>query len=190
MHNVNFTGIDRVPRGSLARLLRESYAILLASGGSVWQREAVGWEQFDAEAYTRPEVARCVFPTWSGDDLVGFGSYDPRGAPRRVLVGHHCIVPPLRRRGLGRVQFRELLRRLDGYRYEEVGVTTLSSPFFEAAAGLYTSFGFEYLGRSPWVADPSVDELSFTKRRGSGVQDATPVLAPNAEQRYRPARTS
>jgi RimJ/RimL family protein N-acetyltransferase len=162
-----FTSIDNAPQGSLAALLRDTYSMLLAGENPVWQRESIGWDQFDIAAYTNPIIGRCAFLTWSDEVLVGFASFDPRGAPKNVLIGHHCIIPSFQKKGLGRIQFHELLRRIGQFQADEIRVSTLSAPFFEAASRLYSSCGFELIERSPWTCDCRVDRLSFIKSRTS-----------------------
>lgn len=161
---LHFTPIDRAAPGSLAILLRQSYAPLLGSGVSIWHQEADGWEQFDRAAYTNSQVGRCVFLTWSDEALVGFASFDPRRAPETALIGHHCVTAAFRQQGIGRMQFHELLRRIDQLRVAEIHATTLSLPFFEAARHLYISCGFAVVERSPWPHDPTVDRIEFVKR--------------------------
>lgn len=161
---IHFGTLDRAPRGTLTALLHQAYAVLLDSGVPIWRQEALRWDQFDDEAYTMPQVGRCVFLTWSDDALAGFASFDPRGAPAKVLVGHHCVIPSFRGHGIGRAQFNELLRRIYPIRALEIEARTLSLPFFEAACRLYSSSGFAPVERSPWSHDQTVDQIVFRKR--------------------------
>jgi len=69
------------------------------------------WEQSDREVFEHPEtVGSCVFLSWVDDQLVGLGSYNPSQKPEFGAVGHYCILPEFRGRGLGKPQILEVLR--------------------------------------------------------------------------------
>jgi GNAT superfamily N-acetyltransferase len=161
---LRFSGISEAPAGTLSALLVEAYAPLLASGIGQWASEVGKWEEFDRLAYADPRVARCVFLTWEGDTLAGFASFDPREAPASVRVGHHCLRPALQRRGIGRLQFRELLRRIEVFRPAELTATTLDLPFFAPARRLYETEGFELADLTPWGMNPAARVVRFHKR--------------------------
>ena len=93
-------------------MLKQSYADLLESDHEHWDPEVPKWEQFDRVVFEHPNtVGSCVFLSWSGDQVVGFGSYDPRQQPHFGIVGHNCILPEFCGRGFGKQQIREILRR-------------------------------------------------------------------------------
>jgi GNAT superfamily N-acetyltransferase len=160
---LRFTGIDRAGEGVLVSLLRQAYASLLLTDGSRWPREGKAWGAFDHVAFTSAEVGRCVFLTWHGDSLVGFGSFDPRGAPRSARVGHNCIVPAFQGRGFGGLQLQEIMRRLHELAIIDAEAFTLDLPFFLPARRMYQSAGFRLLERTRWSADPDLEVLHFQK---------------------------
>lgn len=158
-----FTDIHQVGTGVLASLLERSYAELLASGKEYWQKENENWKAFDREAFASSKIGACVFLSWSGDQLVGFGSFDPRGVPQFCRVGHHCILPDYRGRGFGRVQLNEILRRIAAFSPREFRVSTLDHVFFTHARRLYERAGFRVVAQHPFAPDPSLLVLHWAK---------------------------
>jgi len=90
-------------RGLIASLLKQSYAVLLEAEPAVWGPEALKWERFDADVFSHPEtIGAAVFLTKVGDTIIGFASYDPREKPELGFIGHNCVRPEFRNRGVGR----------------------------------------------------------------------------------------
>jgi GNAT superfamily N-acetyltransferase len=160
---LRFTGVDRASEGILAALLRQAYASLLPTDGGRWQRQSKTWDAFDHAAFASADVGRCVFLTWHGDSIVGFGSFDPRSAPRSARVGHNCLVPAYQGRGFGRLQLQEIMRRLRELAIIDVEAFTLDLPFFLPARCMYQSAGFQLLERTRWSADPGLEVLHFRR---------------------------
>jgi GNAT superfamily N-acetyltransferase len=165
---LSFTDIHQVGEGVLASLLERSYAELLASGKEYWQRESEKWNAFDREAFASSKIGNCIFLSWSGDQLVGFGSFDPRGAPQFCSVGHHCILPEYQGRGFGRAQLNEILRCVAGFSPREIRVSTLDHVFFAPARRLYERAGFRVVAQHPFASDTSLLVLQWAK-------EATPI---------------
>lgn len=132
------------PPGTLAALLAESYAPLLAElppEGAAALR--CGWQEFDREAHLHAEtVGRCGFLTFVGDELAGFGSWDPRGRPEIARIGHHCVRPAWQGRGCGQRQLQEILARLRARGFAAAEARTGAQPFFAPARRLYERCGF------------------------------------------------
>lgn len=128
-----------------------------------WEPETQAWAAFDRQAFSTAAIGRCVFLSWRDDALVGFGSFDPREAPTRVRIGHHCILPPYQHIGFGRVQFDELLRRLQTFAPHVVDAFTLDLPFFAPARRLYVAAGFTLIERSAWSKNAAVARLHYRK---------------------------
>ena len=101
--NLEFiTPLDQKP-GAIATLLRQAYAALVKSDPSLWEPEQANWEQYDCEVFGQPaSVGACIFLTRLDGRIVGFGSWDPRQRPCFGIVGHNCILPEFRGRGLGK----------------------------------------------------------------------------------------
>lgn len=163
-------------------MLKQAYAPLLQCDRARWSCQPESWEKFDHEAHSIPAVGRCVFLTYDGADLVGFGSFDPRNIPAHGIVGHHCILPAYQGRGLGRSQLDEILKRLQGLGARNTHVSTLDIPFFAPARRLYESAGFHLSGHNPWPACPEFDQLHFQKEMpeisAQPIQDCMTGLAP------------
>ncbi len=161
---LRFTDIRQASPGSLSALLQQAYADLLRADGPFGRRESAKWDEFDRIAFSSAQVARCVFVSWFGGSVVGFGSFDPRGAPRDARIGHHCIAPGFQGRGFGGLQLQEILRRLRPFGALQIHAFTLGLPFFAPARRIYTSAGFEIVARTPWEEDAGVEKLHFLKR--------------------------
>jgi GNAT superfamily N-acetyltransferase len=145
------TPFEREP-GTLALLLRQSYADLLETEPEFWRPEIENWEQFDREVFQNPDtVGACTFLSWWGSEVVGFFSFDPRGRPALGIIGHNCILPGFRRRGLGKKQIYEIIRRFRQMGIRRALVTTNDHPFFIPARRMYLSCGFQEVAREPWT---------------------------------------
>ena len=162
---LSFTSIRDQPRGLIASMLKRSYAALLAADASNWLPEVYRWEEFDREVFDNPnEVGACVFLSWSGDQLVGFASYDPRQRPDVGIVGHNCILPEFRGNGFGKEQIKEVLRRFRTMGISLARVSTLDTPFFTPARRIYAACGFRETARHPWDVDPLHDVIEYEVR--------------------------
>ena len=137
-------------------MLKQSYADLVESDLEHWGPEVPKWEQFDRDVFEHPgTVGSCVFLSWSGDQLVGFGSYDPRQKPECGIVGHNCVLPEFRGKGIGKQQIQEIIQRFRACRIRKAKVSTNDHPFFKPAQRMYTACGFLETGRRHWDGDPS-----------------------------------
>jgi GNAT superfamily N-acetyltransferase len=158
---IEFATIAGQRPGLIAELLGLSYAELVESD-SLWIPEREKWEEFDRDVFDHPDtVGACVFLTKVGGRIAGFGSWDPRPAPEYVIIGHNCILPEFRGRGLGRKQIEEILRRFRGLGARTAIVSTNDSPFFIPAQCMYISCGFREVGRTPWEPDPTQSIIEY-----------------------------
>lgn len=171
--NLAFTGLAAHPPGTIADLLIRSYAELLRTTRSaprpaacdaagqasdLWHGLAESLRAYDAAAYANPgTVGRALFVTTLDGKPVGMASWDPRGLPALVELGHNCVLPDYQGRGIGHAQIREALRRiaqLPGGSGCAVEVTTDDHPFFLPALHQYLACGFVELRRWPDEHDP------------------------------------
>ena len=152
--------------GVIASMLKRSYAELLESDQEHWGPEVPKWEQFDREVFDYPDtVGSCVFLSWSNtDQLVGFGSYDPRQKPEFGIVGHNCVLPEFRGRGFGKLQIQEILRRLRAKGIRCAKVSTNDHPAFIPAQRMYVACGFQETNRQPWANDASQKLIEYEMR--------------------------
>lgn len=131
------------------------------------RRGAPTWDAFDAEVFQHPDtVGACTILTWWGDLPVGFGSYDPRGAPDLGILGHKCVLPEFRRQGIGKAQVREILRRTGCLGIRRVQVSTGGHSFFAPARRMYLACGFREVRRIPWERDPQEAIIAYEKAIG------------------------
>jgi len=156
------------PRGAdagvLASMLKRVYAPIVESDPKAWDPEQAAWEEFDRDVFQNLEtIGACTFLTWSGDQLVGFGSYDPRQRPRLGIIGHNCVLPEFQGRGFGSAQVREILLRFRSLGIELARVSTGDHPFFAPAQRMYLACGFREVGRSPWPRDPGRKIIEYER---------------------------
>ena len=153
--------------GIIANLLKESYAELVSSDFETWGPEQQNWGQFDQDVFAFPDtIGECVFLSWSGDQLVGFGSYDPRQKPELGIIGHNCVLPEFRRNGFGKQQIVEILRRFEAIGIQKAKVSTNDHPFFKPAQRMYISCGFKETMRVPWNRNPNLRLIEYEKKIG------------------------
>jgi GNAT superfamily N-acetyltransferase len=158
-----FAALQGYPPGTLSRLLQESYAPLLAglSTGVVGDlREA--WQAFDDEVHQAPDtVGRCGFLTLAGPELVGFGSWDPRGWPHLGRVGHNCVRPAFQRQGYGRLQVQRIVEHFRARGFALAEARTGADPFFEPARRMYLRCGFEFGERAAGALRSGYDVVVY-----------------------------
>jgi GNAT superfamily N-acetyltransferase len=163
---LRYTPPSECEPGTILRLLEASYAALVEAEPEIWMPECQSWEASDRDAFEHPQtVGACTFLTWAGSELVGFFAFDPRPRPLG-LVGHNCILPAFRGRGLGSRQLRELLGRLESIGIRRAQASTLDHPFFLPARRMYVACGFHQTGAIPWERDPARRLLQFEARAG------------------------
>ena len=159
---LHFTSLQGQPPGLVVTLLTQSYSELLRFDLQRWKPVVSEWEKFDREVFAHPDtIGACVFLSWADQQIVGFGSYDPRQKPETGIVGHNCILPEYRGRGLGTQQLREILRRFQTLNIRRAKVTTGAHPFFLPARRMYAAGGFHETGRRPWAIDPAQEVIDF-----------------------------
>lgn len=159
---IRFGELSQSEPGTLSRLLRAAYAALLqGEEADFWMRESVRWDAFDRDAFALPPIGRCVFLTWSGEQLAGFGSFDPRGAPESAIVGHNCVQPEFQGFGIGRLQLAEIVRRTAALNVRRLRVSTLDTPFFLPARRMYERAGFALVEKAAWPARQTSQLLRY-----------------------------
>jgi GNAT superfamily N-acetyltransferase len=149
--------------GAISQLLRASYAQLLEVDPR-WESEQAAWDEYDREVFAHPETAGAsLFVIRICGQVAGFGSWDPRPRPAYGIIGHNCILPEFRGRGLGRRQVEEILRRLKALDVRTARVSTADHPFFIPANRMVAACGFREVRRIPWGRDPSVAIIEYEK---------------------------
>jgi GNAT superfamily N-acetyltransferase len=165
--NVEFTTPLDQKQGTIASLLKQSYADVVKSDPSFWEPEKMNWEQYDQDVFEQPQtVGACIFLTRLDGRTVGFGSWDPRQRPRFGIIGHNCILPEFRGKGLGKRQIQEILRRFREMSIETAKVSTNDQPFFVPAQRVYAACGFREVRRIPWNRDPGQRMIEYEMEIG------------------------
>jgi GNAT superfamily N-acetyltransferase len=125
------------------------YRLLLACYAEILDMELTEqFRQFDREVFENAEtVGACMFVTTLNSDIVGMASYDPRQAPKLGIIGHNCILPEHQKKGYGKQQILEVIKRLKSKDIIRVIASTSEHPFFEPARKMYLSCGFTELER-------------------------------------------
>lgn len=141
---IEFCGIDSAPRGTIFRLLTESY-----NGWPDRESKLDVWRSTDRDFFDNPNtIGACVIFTLQADQIVGFVSWDPRQFPTAV-IGNNCVLPTCRNRGIGKRQLVHALEALAAKGFHRATVTTGDSDFFAPARRMYTSCGFEQVSAEP-----------------------------------------
>jgi len=171
---ITYTSPLQEKPGLITEILERNYKELAVLDVVAWREENAEWWTFEKEIFQYPHaIGACVFLTWYDGRPAGFGSYNPRLGPGLGMVGHNCIIPEFRGRGLGKKQTGEILKRLQSMGVKMARVSTSSHSFFIPAQRMYVSCGFTEIGRRPWNSDPPLDIIEYeknladeTKRRG------------------------
>jgi len=157
-----FTPISSFRPGTLADLIRKSYAGLVGQCPEYWEPETKKWDDFDGRSFAHPEtVGRCVFVSGLDAVPIGLASFDPRPGPRYGLIGQNCVLPEFRGRGFGPQQILEVLRRLRERDIRAARVTTSGHPFFIPALKMYQSLGFRETRRFSGGPDPRYELIEL-----------------------------
>ncbi len=152
--------------GVIAALLNANYSELVKAD-SRWKQEQVKWEEYDREVFAHPDtVGACLFLTRLDGRIAGFASWDPRQGPAYAIIGHNCILPEFRGKGLGRQQIQEILRRFCTLGVRMARVSTNDHPFFVPAQRMYVACGFREVRRIPWDQDPDRETIEYLKDLG------------------------
>lgn len=96
--------------------------------------------------YDNPEIAdKYGLVTCIDHYPIGFVIWDPRNAPEYVEIGHNGIRSAYKRKGYGRLQLQEAIRRISSYDgLKKIIVCTNSNL---VAPRNYESVGFKLYGR-------------------------------------------
>lgn len=125
--------------GTLRSLLADAYS----RAPELVRRFGPEWEKFDAFVYAHlPVMDRCGFVSVEAGEPIGFISWDPRGLPDSVEIGHNCIVRAFQGRGRGKLQLLAGLGRMRELQPRRILVRTGAGVFFAPARKMYRSAGF------------------------------------------------
>ena len=141
---IEFRKIGDFPRGTLYDILVDAYSYDKRNR-QIWDAD---WKQADSFFYGNPEIAdQYGLVTCLDGEPVGFVTWDPRTRPDYVEIGHNGIRGKYKRRGYGRLQLQEALRRIREYEgLKRIIVVTNSNL---VAPKNYESVGFVLYDRKP-----------------------------------------
>ncbi|KKL94389.1 hypothetical protein LCGC14_1865170 [marine sediment metagenome] len=128
---LEFRKLTTYKEGLIFSLLSRSYETLLREKPiltEIWKQD---WEKYDKEIFQFPKtIGISGFITIFDENIIGFGSYDPRQRSELGIVGHNCILPEYRGKGFGKVQIIKISNIFKEMGVKKVIVTTGEHPFF------------------------------------------------------------
>lgn len=139
-----FKTISSFPRGTLRALLADAYSF----DPRCARHWSENWREFDDFFFDHPPIAdRCGFFSVLDGRAAGFVSWDPRGRPESVVIGHNCVATEFQGRGIGVFQLREAVARIlhDGPARIVVTTSAIQIP----AQKMYRRAGFREIRRRP-----------------------------------------
>lgn len=139
---VEFNDIKAFYPGVIKELLLRSYYEFKTTDS-----DKSAFEKFDKDVVQHPEwIGKVVFITSVDGKLAGFTSFDPRKKPV-AEIGHNCIVPEYREKGLGIEQIKYVLSQIRSQGFKKVLVSTCEHKDFIPAQRMYYSCGFLEVNR-------------------------------------------
>jgi GNAT superfamily N-acetyltransferase len=166
MAGLIFNKIDKYEPGIIYSLLSQSYEEILD------QQLKEQFRLFDKDVFENSDtIGACTFITSLCPDTIGMASYDPRQAPELATIGHNCVLPKYRKKGFGRQQILEIIKRLKLRNVSRISASTSEHSFFEPAQKMYLSCGFTELERKkrqPHDQDKTIYyELNCKSQKGA-----------------------
>ena len=134
----DYINLTEIEPGNVYKALYTSYREW--EDYSRWQND---WKQFDKDIHDFPDtIGSSGFATLFKKNITGFISWDPSNFPLYAIIGHNCVLPEYRNRGIGKHQVSSAVTRFMKYGFESAKVSTRRDPFFKYARKMYESCGF------------------------------------------------
>lgn len=172
MNALSFKPVPGHKRGTILRLLQESYKGLPQIDLTFIKKWENDWKRFDNDIFDHPDtIGTSGFITYQGKSIIGFASWDPRQHPT-AIIGHNCVLPAFRQRGLGKQQIGELLRRVKFLGFTKARLTTGDHPGFLAAQKMYLACGFHETRRFSDNTDTGWKMVAFEKELSNKASEA------------------
>ncbi len=135
----DYIPLTELTPGSIEQMLRQSYI-----GWNQFSKWEAAWKEYDRQVFTMPDtVGKSGRATLLDEIPVGFVSWDPRNYPEFVIIGHNCVLPQFRKKGIGKTQLKYALEYLMDIGFKKARVSTEITPFFLPARKMYASCGFK-----------------------------------------------
>lgn len=135
------------PKGTLEFILIEAYSSFHERYPEYIEENLKSFNECDTFFYENPQIGEnCSFVSEYEGIIAGMCCWDPRENPT-VIIGHNCILPKLRGKGLGTYQMRMTLNHLKDKGFVKAKVSTGIMDFFIPAQKMYESVGFKEMRR-------------------------------------------
>jgi len=142
-----FKSLLNYPQGTLESILTEAYAPFHSRYPEYSAENLKNFKECDSFFYENPQIGeKCSFVSEYKGMVAGMCCWDPRGKPV-VIIGHNCILPKLRGKGLGTYQMMMTLNFLKDKGFTKATVSTGMMDFFIPAQKMYESVGFKEVSR-------------------------------------------
>lgn len=139
---LEFRKFTDFPRGTLYDILQDAYSFD-SRNKEIWD---ANWHESDDFFYDNPEIAdKCGLVTCVDEYPIGFVTWDPRNTPEYVEIGHNGIRSSYKRKGYGRLQLQEAIRRIKSYDGLKRVIVCTNGNF--VAPRNYESVGFKLYDR-------------------------------------------
>lgn len=149
---IEFRKFTDYNRGIMYEILKDAYSFDERCA-ECWDEN---WKQSDDFFFDNPDIAdKYGFVTCYKGEPIGFICWDPRNRPEYVEIGHNGIRTKFKRKGFGKAQLSEAVRRIKEYNgLKEIRVWTNSNLI---APKNYESVGFVLYDRKE-----NNDEAAFS----------------------------
>ena len=142
-----FKSLLKYPKGTLESILIEAYSSFHKHYLEYSEENLKNFNECDTFFYENPKIGEnCSFVSEYEDNIAGMCCWDPRENPT-VIIGHNCILPKLKGRGLGTYQMKMTLNHLKDKGFTKAKVSTGIMDFFIPAQKMYESVGFKEISR-------------------------------------------
>ena len=153
---LKFEPITKYEKGIVISLLSQSWAEL-------WNDELEEkMKQYEREVFGNPDtVGACIFISTLNGKPVGMASWDPRQRPELGIIGWICVLPEFQGRSFGKIQIKEILRRLKRDGFKKAFVRTGEHSFFTSAQKMYVACGFKESKRDSTGDQPGYGTIDY-----------------------------
>jgi RimJ/RimL family protein N-acetyltransferase len=138
---MNIKKFSETPEGTLYKSLIDAYSEF----PELTDFFKDSWQDFDKFVYSSLSFMDYNgFVTLDDNVVIGFMSWDPRGLPESVEIGHNCIIKNYQGKGYGKEQLLLGLEMIKNLKPKTILVKTGNVDFFKPAQSMYTSAGFKF----------------------------------------------
>jgi GNAT superfamily N-acetyltransferase len=144
---LEFKSLLNYPKGTLKSILIEAYSPFHERYPEYSEENLKSFHECDTFFYENPKIGEnCSFVSEYEGVIAGMCCWDPRENPI-AIIGHNCILPIFRGKGLGTYQMKMTLEHLKDKGFTKAKVSTGVMDFFIPAQKMYESVGFKELSR-------------------------------------------